>query len=37
MGKVEAALSDSFIVKPENEECNMKIKYEIPGLKYQVL
>jgi hypothetical protein len=33
MGKVEAAFSDSFIVKLENEENNMEIKYEIPRLE----
>jgi len=29
IGKVEAAFSDSFIVKLENEENSMEIKYEI--------
>jgi hypothetical protein len=33
MGEVEAAFSDSFIVKLENEENNMEIKYEIPRLE----
>jgi hypothetical protein len=33
MGKVEAAFSDSFIVKLEYEENNMEIKYEIPRLE----
>jgi hypothetical protein len=33
MGKVEAAFSDSFIVKIENEENNMDIKHEIPRLE----
>ena len=32
MGKVEAAFSDSFIVKLEKEK-NMEIKYEIPRLE----
>jgi hypothetical protein len=32
MGKVEAAFSDSFIVKLEKEN-NMEIKYEIPRLE----
>jgi hypothetical protein len=31
MGEVEAAFSDSFIVKLEKES-NMQIKYEIPRL-----
>jgi hypothetical protein len=32
MGEVEAAFSDSFIVKLEKEK-NMEIKYEIPRLE----
>jgi hypothetical protein len=32
MGEVEAAFSDSFIVKLEKEN-NMEIKYEIPRLE----
>jgi hypothetical protein len=36
MGKVEAALSDSFIVKLEKEN-NMEIKYEIPRLEISSL
>jgi hypothetical protein len=32
MGKVEAAFSDSFIVKLEKQK-NMEIKYEIPRLE----
>jgi hypothetical protein len=37
MGKVEAAFSDSFIVKLENEEKNMEIKYEILRLEISSL
>jgi len=37
MGKVEAAFSDSFIVKVEKEENNMEIKYEIPRLEISSL
>ena len=37
MGKVEAAFSDSFIVKLENEENSMEIKYEIPRLEISSL
>jgi hypothetical protein len=36
IGEVEAAFSDSFIVKLENEE-NMEIKYEIPRLEISSL
>jgi hypothetical protein len=36
MGKVEAAFSDSFIVKLEKEN-NMEIKYEIPRLEISSL
>jgi hypothetical protein len=36
MGKVEAAFSDSFIVKLEKEK-NMEIKYEIPRLEISSL
>jgi hypothetical protein len=36
MGKVEAAFSDSFIVKLENEN-NIEIKYEIPRLEISSL
>jgi hypothetical protein len=36
-GKVEAAFSDSFIVKLENEENNMEIKYQIPRLEISSL
>ena len=36
MGKVEAAFSDSFIVKLEKEN-NMEIKYEIPRLEISIL
>jgi hypothetical protein len=36
MGKVEAAFSDSFIVKIEKEN-NMEIKYEIPRLEISSL
>lgn len=36
VGEVEAAFSDSFIVKLENEE-NMEIKYEIPRLEISSL
>ncbi len=37
MGKVEAAFSDSFIVKVEKEENNMEINMRFLGLKFQVL
>jgi hypothetical protein len=36
MSKVEAAFSDSFIVKLEKEN-NMEIKYEIPRLEISSL
>jgi hypothetical protein len=36
MGKVEAAFSDSFIVKLEKEN-NIEIKYEIPRLEISSL
>jgi len=36
MGEVEAAFSDSFIVKLEKEK-NMEIKYEIPRLEISSL
>jgi hypothetical protein len=36
VGKVEAAFSDSFIVKLEKEN-NMEIKYEIPRLEISSL
>ena len=36
MGKVEAAFSDSFIVKLEKEK-NMEIKYEIPRIEISSL
>jgi hypothetical protein len=36
MGKVEAAFSDSFIVKLEKEN-NMEIKYEIPRIEISSL
>ena len=36
MGKVEAAFSDSFIVKLEKEN-NIEIKYEIPRLEISIL
>jgi hypothetical protein len=36
IGEVEAAFSDSFIVKLEKEE-NMEIKYEIPRLEISSL
>jgi hypothetical protein len=36
MGKVEAAFSDSFIVKLEKEN-NTEIKYEIPRLEISSL
>ncbi|MFL6456846.1 MAG: hypothetical protein ACJ71G_07740 [Nitrososphaeraceae archaeon] len=36
MGKVEAAFSDSFIVKLEKED-NTEIKYEIPRLEISSL
>jgi hypothetical protein len=36
MGKVEAAFTDSFIVKLEKEN-NMEIKYEIPRLEISSL
>jgi hypothetical protein len=36
MGKVEAAFSESFIVKLEKEN-NMEIKYEIPRLQISTL
>jgi hypothetical protein len=36
IGKVEAAFSDSFIVKLEKEK-NMEIKYEIPRLEISSL
>ena len=36
MGKVEAAFSDSFIVKLEKEK-NMEIKYEIPRIEISTL
>jgi hypothetical protein len=37
MGEVEAAFSDSFIVKLEKENNNMEIKYEIPRLEISSL
>jgi hypothetical protein len=35
IGQVEAALAESFIVRSEEEEVGMEIKYEIPRLEIE--
>ena len=35
IGQVEAALAESFIVRSEEEEGGMEIKYEIPRLEIE--